>query len=113
MDRGSFDALTRRASILTLGGAGLAGLATLITTESTDAKKKRGKKVDVNKRCKRQVAEWAAFAPSLCSEGPDCEALIACGAQLATCDFTGFLNCVNSDRSQALVPESAGRRRRG
>jgi len=113
MDRVLFDALTRRASILTLGGAGLAGLATLMSTVSTDAKKKRGKKVDVNKRCKRQVAEWTAFAPTLCSEGPDCEALIACGARLATCDFIGFLNCVNSDRSQGLVPESAERRHRG
>jgi len=113
MDRVSFDALTRRASILTLGGAGLAGLATLMTPLATDAKKKRGRNVDVNKRCKQQVAEWTAFAPSLCSEGPDCDALIACGAQLATCDFTGFLVCVNSDRSQALVPELSERRRRG
>ena len=108
MDTQAFDALTRRASLVTLGAAGLAALVAPI---AADAKKKRSKKGDVNKRCKQQVAAWTAFVPALCGDGPNCDALIACGAQLAVCDFTGFLVCINSGQAETLAPGFAPRHR--
>lgn len=106
LDTHAFDALTRRASLVTLGAAGLAALADPLTTAASKKKRKKG---DVNKRCQQQVAAWTAFVPSICADGPNCEPLIACGVPLAVCDFTGFLVCLSSPQAETLVPRFAPR----
>jgi hypothetical protein len=91
MDPVSFDALSRRASLMTLGTAGLAALASPLTV---DAKKKKKKKGDVNKLCKRQIGECNTFVTITCAGDPECLDALPCCQELKTCDFAGFLNCL-------------------
>jgi hypothetical protein len=92
MDSGSFDALTRRASLLTLGAAGLAGVA--VPMVGLAKKKKKKKKGDVNKFCKQQVSDCQTFVTVQCAGNPDCLDALPCCDPLATCDFGGWLNCL-------------------
>jgi hypothetical protein len=95
-----FDTLTRhaarrasrRASLMTLGKAGLAALASPL---STVAKKKRaGKKA--KQKCQRQVGQCTTFLLPLCGEDPDCLTFAQqCCALTGNCDPVGFINCVS------------------
>jgi hypothetical protein len=85
----SFNALTRRATVMTLGAAGLGGLAAAIA----DAKSKK-KKGDVNKLCKTQIEPCELTLTGQCGEDPECiEAMTACCAILGTCNFTEMFAC--------------------
>jgi hypothetical protein len=106
MDARSFDAITRRASLLTLGAAGLAALG---LSSSTDARKRNGNgkrnnngkngknrkqnKGKINARCKKQVGECEAFLTPQC-EVENCAEIIACCAFLGQCNVDGFFTCL-------------------
>jgi hypothetical protein len=95
----TFDALTRRASLL---GLGTAGLAALVIPIASHAKKKKKKKGNVNKLCKQQVSECNIFVTGTCESDAECLAeASACCPLLATCDFNGFLACLQA----ALQPD--------
>jgi hypothetical protein len=106
MDHVAFDALTRdavggvsrRRSLRMLGAAGVA--ATFAVPFAANAKKKGKKKHKSQKRCPPpvdrcapQVGPCTEVFTIACGGNPDCQDLIACCAVLATCDFSGFINC--------------------
>jgi hypothetical protein len=87
----AFDAWTRRASLLTLGIAGLGTLGAPLA----DAKKRKKKKGDVNKFCKTQVEPCVTLLPESCGGNEECiEAMTACCAFLGTCDYLGLVDCI-------------------
>jgi hypothetical protein len=91
----TFEALTRRASLLILGAAGAAALASPI---AVDAKNKTKKKA--RKKCKKQVAPCITILTETnCGGGdPDCIAQIQqCCQLVGTCDFTGFAACLAAE----------------
>lgn len=86
MDTVTFDALTRRASLMT---ATAMGLAALVSPSAGAARKKRkNKKGDVNKLCKAQIAQCEAVF--------DQPAVQPCCASLGTCDIAGLYQCLRS-----------------
>jgi hypothetical protein len=102
MNRNTFDALTRRASLVALGAAGIAALG---QTDRMSAKKKR----DVNQLCKRQVGQCLAFFIPQCEDAA-CHARInLCCPQFGTCSLSGFYDCAQAAQSmsarQAVRPE--------
>ena len=96
MDDGSFDALTRRASLLSLGAAVLA--AALASPFTADAKKKGGKNKNKKKKCPDlctpQVAQCTTAITTLCAGEPTCLDSALCCPSLASCDFSGFFACL-------------------
>jgi hypothetical protein len=95
MDSVAFDVLTRRASLLTAGTAGLAALAS--PRAGSRKKKRKKKKGDVNKLCKQQVDVCNAdFLPYYCGDfDPECVAGVPiCCDFFATCDPAGVLQCL-------------------
>jgi hypothetical protein len=92
VDAVTFDALSRRASLATLGAAGVAVLA-MPTLADAKKKKKGKKKGDVNKRCKAQAETWVTFVETECGTGPECQEFIACGVPLRTCNFSAYFDC--------------------
>jgi hypothetical protein len=95
MEGSRFDRMTRRASLMTLGAAGLAGFTALARPVAADAKKKhKKKKADVNKLCKKQPGAWTSYLLTNGDGTPaQRQALNACGSKLGTCDFSGFWSC--------------------
>ncbi len=92
MESVSLDALTRRASLMALGAAGLAGLA----NSNIAGAKKRKKKGDVNKLCKKQVGQCTTLLTAACGDQPTCPALVACCSSFGTCNATEFITCFNA-----------------
>jgi hypothetical protein len=91
MDAICFDVLTRRASVVSVGSAGLAALSIPIATAGKKSKHK--KKGDVNKLCEPQVEQCLAFfGPDDCDSDSRC----ACCSFLGTCDITAFYDCLAS-----------------
>jgi hypothetical protein len=104
MNHGLFSLVARHATPSRLESPEAAAQAKPLTA---NAKKKKRKKGDVNKRCKQQAEEWSTFLPTFCPEGPLCEALAACTTALTVCDFTGFLTCLGGepeDPADAISP---------
>ena len=90
----AFDILTRRASLVSVGTAGVAALAAPIATAG---KKKKRKKIkgDVFKHCKQQEVECAFVVESECQGDTDCLLQgLQCCERLATCDIVGFVDCL-------------------
>lgn len=97
MESRTFDALTRRASLLTVGMAGLASLARPLTSAAKkNRKNKNKKKGDVNKLCKTQVGQCETFINTFCQGQPGCADLLDCCSEVGVCDFTGFIACVEA-----------------
>jgi hypothetical protein len=96
MDHLSFASLTRRASLLTLGTAGLGAAFSLSPNTAATKKhgKHKGKKEDPDKLCKTQVEDWTTFVATTCDLGEVCARFLTCGDPLKTCDFSGFAECV-------------------
>lgn len=95
--RGAAEAVSRRNSLLTLGGAALAsGLARPVDAE---AKKSAAKKA--RKRCKRQVSQCTAFFNELCEElecpAEQLEIIHRCCVSFQSCNVGGFLECYVSN----------------
>ena len=85
-----FDHLTRRASLATLGVAGLAGV--LGHAPATSAKQSASKKA--RKKCKNQVSQCLSSVSLICGTSDECkQSLPACCQLLSTCDFNAFLAC--------------------
>src|SRR5262249_24476694 len=94
-----FDTLTRRASLLRLGTAGLT--AVLANPLSASARKKHGKsnskKVDPNRLCKAQVKQCLDFFTPRCGDDVPCvEAANECCPVLGDCELAGFVDCVRT-----------------
>ena len=83
--------VTRRASLISLGVAGLGATMSPLATKG-----KNKKKPDVNKLCKPQVDQCKASFSVLCGGAgdPDCVAVLGCCESLATCEFTSFVVCL-------------------
>ena len=100
MELGSFDALIRRFSRAEWEEAGVMAAADAVGVARKKKRKanKNTNKGDVNKRCKQQASEFVDFISFLCGDEPQpqCDVLIACATPLETCDFTGFISCVNN-----------------
>jgi hypothetical protein len=79
--------LTRRASLVTIGAAGLGAMMSPLAASA----KQKG---DVNKRCKPQVNQCQAGFTALCGNEPECLKSLACCEALGTCNFNGFATCV-------------------
>ncbi len=86
----SFDGFTRRASLVSLGAAGMAVLASPVTAAAKNKKKKKG---DVNKRRKQQAADWLALIQAECPDPACLIAFGACAEPLKSCNFSGFITC--------------------
>lgn len=100
MDTNTFDALTRRASLMTLGVAGLAGIAGPLEAK---AKNKKGKG-DNLKKCKKQVAKCRSGIAQLC------EVVFAEDAELCVPIFEPcceFLKNCNAAQAFACAVEAA------
>lgn len=80
----SLPGLSRRASLLSLGAAGVA----------VAAPRPLAAKKSPNFRCKRQVGQCQSSLFLVC-EGPVCPVAIDCCDSLATCNFTGFVACLH------------------
>jgi hypothetical protein len=94
MEAVAFDALTRRASLVSAGTAGLAALAIPIAAKGKK-RKKRKTKGDVFKLCKAQEADCAFVVESECQGDTQCLIQgLQCCEFLATCDIAGFLACL-------------------
>jgi len=94
MNHLSFDALTRRGSLLTAGAAGLAALANPISAGAKqNARKRTARKA--RRKCKQQVGECLAFFEVGCEGDFECLALAeACCPDFGRCDPGGFLTCL-------------------
>jgi hypothetical protein len=109
--------LSRRASFVTLGTAGLAALASPVFADAKNKNKnkKNRKKSDkkATKECKNDLAECSQQAvpcseqvdqctpllTAACGGDPECQGVIACCQFLENCDVTAFLACVNTSGS--------------
>jgi hypothetical protein len=86
--------VSRRRSLLAIGGAGAAAAALANPASSNARKKKR----DPNKRCKQQVGRCKASWDDLCDD-LNCEpaaraGLLECCGLLKTCDIAEYNVCV-------------------
>ena len=89
-------ALTRRASLLTLGAAGLKAAA---FPTAASAKKKHGKKKneDANALCKRQIASCTTFFNAASAGNPAFLARVAqCCPLLGTCQLAETFACLSA-----------------
>jgi hypothetical protein len=101
LSRRAATSVSRRGSLLSLGGA----LAAVITAPSLTQAKKSTKKAkrkaaqraenEANLICQSQVAGCRARVLAEC-DGPTCPALAECCSSLGTCDFNGFFACLVS-----------------
>lgn len=99
-------AFSRRASLATLGAAGLT--ATLANPHFTDARKKQrkkqGKQLKADALCKKQVGQCSDFFTPSCVGNPDCLATVdRCCPELGSCALDGFFDCVNASGDMAKV----------
>ena len=88
MQARTFDRVTRRASLLALGAAGLAGVFARTATEPAAAKKKQ------NHACKKQTDQCVAVFTPGCAGDPACLATLdLCCPIIGRCDFNGLFDC--------------------
>jgi hypothetical protein len=93
LTRQAADAVSRRSSLLTLGGAAVA--AGVTNTGVSDAKKKKGKdcKKKEKQRCNNDAAACKATIQPLCDPGDPASCLEA-QACCEECSADGFLTCL-------------------
>jgi hypothetical protein len=108
MDHLAFDALSRRASLMSFGTVGLAAALTNPTTTAAKKnnrnKRKKRKKGDANELCKKQVGRCTTFITDICQREEGCEAESACCSILQNCNFNGFFLCIDAAASsQGLI----------
>jgi hypothetical protein len=89
MNNATFDALSRRASLVTLGAAGLAALADPVVADAKNTAKKKARK-----KCQQQVGQCTAFLAEQCDGDPSCLAVTACCPSLGNCDVAAFFACL-------------------
>jgi len=85
----SFDALSRRASLVALGAAGLAAAFAAPIADAKNTTKKKARK-----KCKKQVGQCLVFLEGRCAGDPACIAnSVRCCPFLGNCDVIGFFAC--------------------
>jgi hypothetical protein len=88
---------SRRSSLFTIGGSGLAAIASLSADAAGKKKRKKDKKKD-DKKCKRQVDQCNGYFVPLCEvEGApeECtESIAECCASLGNCQAEEFIDCL-------------------
>jgi hypothetical protein len=93
--------LSRRGALQTLGAGALATALGRSAGEHAEAKKKRtkkGKKGDVNKRCKSQIGGCINILTPACADDEVCLATVQrCCPVLGTCNFASFLTCLEAN----------------
>ena len=99
MEETSFDSLTRRAAFAPIGASALmllTGAAAVRAKKRKKGKKGRAaRKGDVNKLCKRQVADCRLILDANCGLGEEqCNEVLDCCDLLKTCNTTQFLTCL-------------------
>ncbi len=107
ISRRAADALSRRGSLLALGGLALAAAMPASTAKADKNrhkhKHKKKKKNNGTVLCQGQVAPCQAFFSGLCMGDDDCVAeFVPCCAPLATCNSVGLLDCLFSCGCPAL-----------
>lgn len=119
MNETTFDAVSRRAgtvvsrrgSLLTLGGAAL--VAVMATPGSTLAGKKNRKKnrkkakKQAFKLCKKQVGECQTFMNAACNGAGCGEVVAVCCPLLGTCQNEAFFTCI-VEATTGPAPEAIG-----
>jgi hypothetical protein len=102
ISRHAANAVSRRASLVTLGSALLAGSApSSLLTAARNGKKARKR---TRKTCKRQVASCRQTWQDRCATDIECEAdnlerILACCEPLSGCKAGAALDCLFSDFS--------------
>lgn len=105
MNDNSFDTLTRhaagrvsrRASLLALGTAGVAALAGPISGEAKKQKRKQKQSVGkkARQKCQQQVGQCVDFLTPICVGDVTCLAKVQrCCAVVGNCDPVGLFTCV-------------------
>jgi hypothetical protein len=96
----SFDTLTRHASRLSLGTAGLTGLAAQPNPVTADSKKRNGNKKankKAKRKCQSQVGQCVSNMASVCNGDPACLAKSElCCAFFGNCDLSAWLVCLKA-----------------
>jgi hypothetical protein len=94
MGNRAFDALTRRASLLSLGVAGVGALAGPPTADAKKSKKSKIKK-KARQKCQNQAGQCLAFLSVSCGNDTSCVASAQrCCPLVGNCDFAGFVACL-------------------
>jgi hypothetical protein len=83
-------AISRRATVMTVGGAGLAAALGVPFTAARKSGKKRKKK----NACQRQVGQCRGFFTNVCGSETGCPEAFACCELLANCNSGGFVACI-------------------
>jgi hypothetical protein len=92
MDDRTFDALTRRASLLSLS---VAVLAAFSTPPASARRKKNDSNKNAKQRCRTQIGQCTAVIAQQCLGTPEeCLKALECCDFAGQCDFTGFINCL-------------------
>jgi hypothetical protein len=92
--------ISRRASLMSLGAAGIVALANPLTGEARKSGKKNRKKCksktsqQEEDRCPGQVEPCTDFLDTFCGGRPECLDHSACCAFLETCEVNTFLTCL-------------------
>ena len=92
--RRAADVVSRRGSLLALGGAALA--ATMVTPAAAPAKKRASRaRKQVRKTCRRKARECNTFFTPLCGGDPECkEEMATCCAHFGKCNVPEALECI-------------------
>ena len=103
VSRRAADAVSRRASLLALGGMALAAVATSPAAAKAGKRGKRRKKRKgdsgniaeqlIQARCASQGDQCRTIFAQICNGGADCLASLRCCDSFATCDAVGALSC--------------------
>lgn len=91
-------AVSRRGSLMTLGGASLAALVgtTIVEAKKPGKKAKKRARKQGKQKCKKQVGRCNAFLADFCVNfgGDVCEVILAtCCGFLGQCQTTAFFDC--------------------
>jgi hypothetical protein len=92
--------ISRRGSLMTLGGAGLAAMAGPASAEAGKSDKKANRKARKKgkKKCKKQDGQCIGVWEGLCAAEADPElcqdTFLPCCAFLASCQATAYFACV-------------------
>jgi hypothetical protein len=91
VSRRAAESISRRRSLLTLGGAALG--ATLATPSASEAKKRLSCKEKEQRRCKRDADACKAYIDEFCAPNPapECTIVKPC---CENCSAAGFFDCV-------------------
>jgi hypothetical protein len=104
------EAVSRRATLATLGTVGLAALAHPFPTAAKKGNKKNTTSKKATKRCKKDLAACTAqgascsaqaedcrsFISASCTSDPSCPGMIACCTFFESCDAGAFLTCLEN-----------------